>query len=103
MRKLLRSLCTSLSVILAFSCTKTIGPGESSTTDLGSSAGGIYAAAPGPGGGGGGNGGNAGDSSGLITAGEWNDIDNWDFWKNLLQRDTIKTFPDVWKFYTNNR
>jgi len=105
MRKLLPALFTSLSVILAISCTKTTGTGESSTTDVASSSGGAYAAAPGPSGGGGngGNGGNPGDSSGLITAGEWNDLDNWDFWKTLLQRDTIKTFPDVWKFYTNNR
>lgn len=104
MRKLLLFLFVSLPVILIISCTKTIGTGESAT-DVASSSGSIYAAAPGPGGGGGGNGGGnpGGDSSGLITAGEWNDIDNWDFWKTLLQRDTIKTFPDVWKFYTNNR
>jgi hypothetical protein len=105
MRKLLQVLFTSLSVIVTISCTKTIGTGESATTDVASSSAGVYAAAPGPGGGGGGsgNGGNPGDSSGLITAGEWNDLDNWDFWNTLLQRDTIKTFPDVWKFYTNNR
>ena len=55
------------------------------------------------GGSGGGNPGSPMDSAGIITAGEWNDLNNWDYWKSLLQRDTIKTFPDVWHFYTNNR
>ncbi len=52
---------------------------------------------PSPGGGGG------QGTPGVITAGEWNDLDNWDFWKEVLDRDTIKTFPGLWGFYTNNR
>lgn len=41
--------------------------------------------------------------AGVMTAGEWNDIQNWDFWGSLLARDTIKTFPGIWGFYTQNK
>ena len=50
---------------------------------------------------GGGNG--NGDSSGLITAGEWNDLSQWDFWGNLLNEQYFSAMPDYWGFYTNNR
>ena len=102
MRKLLSVLSIFFAAFQLISCSKTVGTELASVTD--GSAGG-YAAAPGPGGGGGGggNGGNPGGNPGVVTAGEWNDLDNWDYWKTLLQRDTIKTFPDTWQFYTNNR
>lgn len=48
-----------------------------------------------------GNGGN--DQTGLITAGEWNDLENWSFWKDLLNNQEYSDKPDYWKFYTNNR
>jgi hypothetical protein len=38
-----------------------------------------------------------------MTAGEWNDIQNWDFWKMLVARDTINTYPGIWGFYTQNK
>jgi hypothetical protein len=41
--------------------------------------------------------------SGLITAGEWNDLDNWDFWNNLLAGQGSSTMSDYWSIYTNNR
>ena len=44
-----------------------------------------------------------GGAAGVMTAGEWNDIQNWDFWGSLLARDTIKTFPGIWGFYTQNK
>jgi len=44
-----------------------------------------------------------GGNAGVMTAGEWNDIQNWNFWESLLVRDTIKTFPGIWGFYTQNR
>ena len=47
--------------------------------------------------------GNSGSQGGLITAGEWNDLDHWDFWKKILQRDTIRDQPAIWGFYTTNR
>ncbi len=51
----------------------------------------------------GGNGGNGGGTAGVMTAGEWNDLNNWSFWNKLLQKDTIKTFPGVWGFYHQNK
>ena len=35
--------------------------------------------------------------AGQITAGEWNDLDHWDFWKNLHANDTIAGYQDYWK------
>ena len=40
---------------------------------------------------------------GLITAGEWNDLDNWDFWKDLLNENDYSDKPGYWNIYTNNR
>ncbi|MDR1860514.1 MAG: VWA domain-containing protein [Bacteroidales bacterium] len=40
---------------------------------------------------------------GVLTAGEWNDLDNWSFWNNILADSAYKSMPDYWKFYTNNR
>lgn len=46
-----------------------------------------------------------GDQSqpGLITAGEWNELDNWSFWKNLLVDSAFTSFPDKWAFFPNHR
>jgi hypothetical protein len=41
--------------------------------------------------------------SGLITAGEWNDLDNWQFWKDLINGQEYSDKSDYWSFYTNNR
>ncbi len=41
--------------------------------------------------------------AGLITAGEWNDLLNWDFWENLLIEQDYSQMPSYWDFYTNNR
>jgi hypothetical protein len=40
---------------------------------------------------------------GVITAGEWNDLDNWDFWNNVLNNQEYSTMPTYWKFFHNNR
>ncbi len=48
-------------------------------------------------------GGQGGPSSGLITAGEWNDLANWDFWRNLGQDEDALTLLDNWGFNTNGR
>ena len=53
--------------------------------------------------GGGSPGNSGGGTAGVITAGEWNDTENWSFWNTLLQRDTIKDFPAIWGFYTKNK
>jgi len=43
------------------------------------------------------------DQSGLITAGEWNDLDNWQFWLALLNEKDYSDKPDYWSFYNSNR
>lgn len=40
---------------------------------------------------------------GLITAGEWNDLDNWDFWKQLLKKPDFEDKPEYWNFQTEHR
>lgn len=45
--------------------------------------------------------GQAGDSTiqaGQLTAGEWNDLENWDFWKGLISKDTLSEYPAYWDF-----
>ncbi len=37
---------------------------------------------------------------GLITAGEWNDLSNWNFWVELLDQEPFKNFPEEWQFFT---
>lgn len=49
------------------------------------------------------NGSGNGAQSGLITAGEWNDLNNWTFWKNLFNKQEYTKMPEYWKMYTNNR
>lgn len=40
---------------------------------------------------------------GVITAGEWNDLENWDFWQTLLKKDEFKDFPASWSVFTEDR
>ena len=57
------------------------------------------------GGSGGSNGEGDGDNermSGLLTASEWNDLDNWDFWTDLLNNNNFYDKPDYWKFFPKN-
>jgi len=41
--------------------------------------------------------------AGLITAAEWNDLDHWDFWKDLLNNKDFSEKPDYWSFHNENR
>jgi hypothetical protein len=47
--------------------------------------------------------GNSGNQAGVITAGEWNDLDNWSFWENLISTDEFKSKPQYWTIFNNNR
>lgn len=38
----------------------------------------------------------SGSDAGLITAGEWNDLENWDFWTNLMLNDTFSVNKEYW-------
>ena len=40
---------------------------------------------------------------GVITAGEWNDLDHWNFWEELLTKDEFKGMPAYWSFFNKNR
>ena len=80
------------------SCTKItdsekVGTGETFSNSLSASTDGSSS--------GGGNSGGGG-TAGVITAGEWNDLENWNFWKSLLQKDTLKDIPATWGLYTKN-
>ncbi|HAM99922.1 MAG TPA: hypothetical protein DCQ26_15070 [Marinilabiliales bacterium] len=41
--------------------------------------------------------------SGQITAGEWNDMKNWDFWLNLQQNTEFNTATRSWTFFPFQR
>ncbi len=42
-------------------------------------------------------------TSGLITAGEWNDLDNWPFWNDVLGDSVFLEAIDMWGFSTHAR
>lgn len=46
-------------------------------------------------------------ATGVVTAGEWNDLDHWYFWRNLMatQNDSTKyySYPPYWHYNTANR
>lgn len=44
-----------------------------------------------------------GGSAGVVTAAEWNDLDNWTFWSDLMQNQSFSNFPSYWSFYTEDR
>ena len=50
----------------------------------------------------GGAGGSNNRTSGLLTAGEWNDLNNWKFWSNLLNENKYYDKTSYWKFYPKN-
>lgn len=41
--------------------------------------------------------------AGVITAGEWNDLDNWMFLDSLMNTQDYSKMLSYWGFYTNNR
>jgi len=91
---------------IAVGCTKTTSSGDSSTTTPSYS--GVASTASGIGSSGGSNNGNPGTdtthhTAGLITAGEWNDLDNWAFWKQLQDTATWADKQTYWKFSMNDR
>jgi hypothetical protein len=47
--------------------------------------------------------GGEGNQTGRITAGEWNDLEHWNFWLNLMNDDSYSEMPDHWKFYNEHR
>lgn len=43
------------------------------------------------------------NSAGQITAGEWNDLDNWDFWKQLVAKQEFLSKVEQWEVYPTKR
>ncbi len=41
--------------------------------------------------------------AGQLTAGEWNDLDNWNFWHSSLTEDAYASIRDVWGMYPTTR
>lgn len=41
--------------------------------------------------------------AGVVTAGEWCDLNNWSFWGSLINKQDYYTYTDNWSFYTNHR
>ena len=39
------------------------------------------------------------ESSGLLTAGEWNDLEHWKFWTNIINDNDYSGKMSYWKFY----
>lgn len=40
---------------------------------------------------------------GMITAGEWNDLANWDFWQGLMQSSDYEQYQQYWEIYPVKR
>lgn len=89
-------LVSALSLVLFTSCSD--GGGEYSPSFSSEADGAVTVTAPSTPGGGG-----NGPSSGLITAGEWNDLANWSFWEELKQQQAYSAELTKWGFNTGNR
>lgn len=90
--KKIRTLVFIVTALLVVSCNNDISTSDDYLmTDDSSSSSGEYP-----------EGGQQGQA-GLITAGEWNDLANWDFWNNLLNGQSYSDKSAYWSFYTNNR
>lgn len=103
MRKL-QLLLFGFLLVFIFSCTSEDSSPDGET-DSSSYSGGITNLSDGGGGssGGGDQGSGQSNDSGLITAGEWNDLDNWNFWQQIINHEDFKSMPSYWKCYPQNR
>lgn len=43
------------------------------------------------------------NNSGLITAGEWNDLENWSYWNDLINGETFSSHPEIWSIFPKSR
>lgn len=41
--------------------------------------------------------------TGQLTAGEWRDLDHWDYWLDLLQKEDWVQYESIWNFFTSER
>ena len=47
--------------------------------------------------------GRPGGQAGVLTAGEWNDLDHWDFWSGLMTSQDYGGMSEFWGMYTPRR
>ncbi len=106
-RSALRALLP-LSVLLLPACGddaySEVGASASDTSALSGGDSGAEGGDPGgEGGGEGGGQGGEGGEPGQLTAGEWRDLDHWDFWLGLLSKPELAAYQDTWRFFTTQR
>lgn len=41
--------------------------------------------------------------AGVLTAGEWSDLSNWDFWQSLMQKEMFFEYQSYWHFFPTQR
>lgn len=41
--------------------------------------------------------------AGTLTAGEWNDLNNWSFWQTLMQKRSFSEYQQEWQFFPSQR
>ena len=73
--------------LLMVSCSSSFDAGESGTMDSGEN-------------------GSGNTNAGILTAGEWNDLQNWDFWNELISvqhPDKHYKHLEYWSMYTSRR
>lgn len=105
MKNLSRLLILSLSVVLFFACDEASGDLDDVLSG-GEEA--LYSTADGAGKTSSGSDPGKGNDNqqivaGQITAGEWKDLDHWDFWTSLGQKEEYKDTPEYWGFYLAKR
>ncbi|MBN1144432.1 MAG: VWA domain-containing protein [Bacteroidales bacterium] len=108
MKKYALTALACLLALVMIRCTED-GGGSASPDKIDGATPGIYSEYGLSGAGGGSSSGN-GDSAqtqpaepGQITAAEWNDLTEWDFWKNLGQNEDFTKAQENWKFYLAER
>ncbi|MDN3670645.1 VWA domain-containing protein [Echinicola jeungdonensis] len=91
-------------VLFLWSCESSLEDTDPSAVDVGRTDGTLYSEAGGGGSSsGGGNGQGQEPEPGVITAGEWKDLDHWDFWQNLFNEKDYEKMPEYWGFDLQNR
>ncbi|MEO7800898.1 MAG: vWA domain-containing protein [Ginsengibacter sp.] len=90
----------SIFILSIAGCTKD-NPGEK-IADAASYYDGGLGLSPG-GGGSGGSGDSTQNQAGVITAGEWPDLANWDFFTTVLKKEEYAKTPENWNFYPTHR
>lgn len=104
MKKLHSFLLLFLFVFIVSSCDEGSDPGTAELATGGDARFSTHASgAGGASGGANGNPGAPGQPAGVITAGEWNDLNNWEFWKTLLSKSDYAAHEKTWGFHTLKR